>query len=360
MSKIKSVSTYDGSSWGTAVPLGADDVNVDITSATTNPTDSTNTVASLSTADVTVASGDDNAAAWTKFNRFRKRVANNFGRYIAGSIQTSYNATGSSTTVYPTSVINNYMQNVIGLTGTSTPTINGSAQTVASALSSLNDKMQTGHVYFAPTELGLTGTPTMKTIVDTMPVRSIGCFGNAQIDQSGLLQPLAGDINVIIIFKNNAYRTFALGARSYHDVIAKSTGIAFAFFDESQWIGWYDLDQTSHYYPNETFSPSTSLTLSGFITNNTTQFITDIYLPKSIAFTTVSVTNFTGQIRTSSGGYLDNSTTNQSFLSSPYSITPSKVNDHIVRIKIDKSSAFTNVSNNTPAIFFGTVALKFT
>ena len=113
MSKIKSVSTYDGSEWGAAVPLGADDINIDITNATTNPSDSVSTIASLDNTDVIVGSGDTNADAWTKFNRFRKRVANNLNQYIRGSITTIYNASnGSDTTVYSTNAINNRINTI--------------------------------------------------------------------------------------------------------------------------------------------------------------------------------------------------------------------------------------------------------
>jgi len=77
MSKIKEVSSFDGTSWGTAVPLGAEDANIDITSSTQNPADSSSTLDSLTASDVTVASGDTGAGAWTKYNRFRKKVVNN-------------------------------------------------------------------------------------------------------------------------------------------------------------------------------------------------------------------------------------------------------------------------------------------
>ena len=139
--RVKEVSAFDGTSWGAAVPLGADDSNVDITSSTTQPDGSAvsgvsgDSATALNTSAVTVSEGDTSASAWTKFNRFRKRVANNFANYIQGSIATSYNATGSDSAVYSTNVLNNYMANVIGYSGTTAP----SAGTVAAQLSSLND-----------------------------------------------------------------------------------------------------------------------------------------------------------------------------------------------------------------------------
>ena len=139
--RVKEVSAFNGTSWGAAVPLGADDINIDITSNTTQPDGSPvsgvtgDTATSLDTSAVIVSQGDTNASAWTKFNRFRKRVANNLSNYIQGSIATIYNATGSNTAVYSTGVINDYMTNVIGYSGTTTP----SKGTVIAQLSAGSD-----------------------------------------------------------------------------------------------------------------------------------------------------------------------------------------------------------------------------
>ena len=85
MSKIKEASQFTNGAWSTPTPIGADDANIDITSATTNPTDSTATIDGLIAADVTVSSGDTGANAWTKFNRFRKRVANVISQLVQES-----------------------------------------------------------------------------------------------------------------------------------------------------------------------------------------------------------------------------------------------------------------------------------
>lgn len=138
MSKIKEVSSFDGSAWGTAVPLGANDSNVDITSSTTNTADSTATLAGLDDTNVAVVSGDTDASAWTKFNKFRKRVKNVFGNYVTTSlVANAYKASPSSGEVYSAGVLNNYMANVIGISGTSTATVAGSTQTMLSAINSL-------------------------------------------------------------------------------------------------------------------------------------------------------------------------------------------------------------------------------
>ena len=137
MAKIKEVSSYNGTSWDTPVPIGANDANIDITSSTTNPTDTTSTSAGLVDSNVTVVSGDTAASAWTKFNRFRKRVQNAFGNFAGVTLRTAYNTSNTDTSVYTTGVINNYMSNVIGYTGTTEP----SAGTVAAQLSSLNSNI---------------------------------------------------------------------------------------------------------------------------------------------------------------------------------------------------------------------------
>ena len=135
MAKIKEVSSYNGSSWDTPVPLGVNDANVDITSSTTNPSsDTTATSAGLVDSNVTVTSGDTGASAWTKFNRFRKRVQNAFGNFAGVTLQTAYSTANTNTSIYTTGVINNYMNNVIGYTGTTIP----NTGTVATQLNSLN------------------------------------------------------------------------------------------------------------------------------------------------------------------------------------------------------------------------------
>lgn len=150
MSKVKEVSAYNGSTWSDAVPIGANDANIDITSSTTSTYDSddTSTLNSLydstnhtSDADVTVSSGDTGATAWSKFNRFRKRIVNNFSNYIAGSLVSSsnsawnYSAAATDSNVYTAKNINYYLNNVIGYNGIP------SDGTVASQLSALNSNL---------------------------------------------------------------------------------------------------------------------------------------------------------------------------------------------------------------------------
>ena len=176
--RIKSISKYSGTAWGTETPIGADAANVDLATSYTTVTESTATsgataeaaigkihtdttnlkkaghgngtvtnydstsgeTSKVLTTDCVVAASDDTATAWSKFNRFRRRVSNKFADYfLISNLTTSttgVTTTGSDTTAYTTKAINNYLANVVGYTSSTAP----EAGTIASQLSSLNDK----------------------------------------------------------------------------------------------------------------------------------------------------------------------------------------------------------------------------
>ena len=176
--RIKSISKYSGTAWGTETPIGADAANVDLATSYTTVTESTATsgataeaaigkihtdttnlkkaghgngtvtnydstsgeTSKVLTTDCVVAASDDTATAWSKFNRFRRRVSNKFADYFLTSnlvkSSTGVTTTGADTTVYTTKAINNYLANVVGYTSSTAPT----AGTIASQLSTLNDK----------------------------------------------------------------------------------------------------------------------------------------------------------------------------------------------------------------------------
>ena len=85
MSKVKTISTYNGSAWGTEYPIGADAINVDITNATTNPSDSNTEISTIADSDVTVSNGDTDATAWTKYNKLRNRIVSVLNNLPTGS-----------------------------------------------------------------------------------------------------------------------------------------------------------------------------------------------------------------------------------------------------------------------------------
>lgn len=177
--RIKSISKYSGSAWGTETPIGADAANVDLATSYTTVTESTATsgataeaaigkihtdttnlkkaghgngtvtnydstsseTSKVLTTDCVVAASDDTATAWSKFNRFRRRVSNKFADYFQTAnlvtSSTGVTTTGADTTVYTSKAINNYLANVVGYTDSTAP----SAGTIASQLSSLNDNV---------------------------------------------------------------------------------------------------------------------------------------------------------------------------------------------------------------------------
>ena len=138
--RVKTISKYSGSAWGTEVPIGADATNVDMTTAPSDYDSSSSETSKvlIGTNDVKVIASDTDLTAWGKFNRFRRRVSNKFADYFAtANVKTSYQTTGANGDVYSTSLLNSYFSNVIGYTGSSAPT----AGSVASQLESLNSKI---------------------------------------------------------------------------------------------------------------------------------------------------------------------------------------------------------------------------
>ena len=187
--RIKTVSTYNGTSWGSEVPIGADASNVDVTLSNNTKSDlqtvlgstpSGSSVTERINSKISTSGGDvadtvvsknitnydsstdagsdiltDTAATvntntsslWSRFNLFRKKVSNNFNNYFATANLVGANpgvsATGTDDTVYTTAALNNYFSNVIGYESASTP----DAGSVASQLSTLNNNFLDRMVY---------------------------------------------------------------------------------------------------------------------------------------------------------------------------------------------------------------------
>lgn len=128
------------------------------------------------------------------------------------------------------------------------------------------------------------------------------------------------------------------------------------------WGAWSgDARYESLFYKSgDTLSITSYTDLNGFITSSATSVSFSLYTPKNLAnITSITVTSFTGTLRGISG-YLNKQTTAKNWLSdSNYTITATKMSDNMIRIVCDKSSAFTNVTNNTPVSYYGTVGLSF-
>lgn len=114
------------------------------------------------------------------------------------------------------------------------------------------------------------------------------------------------------------------------------------------------------YAANDTASINSSIVVPGVMNGSALTIYFVFHTNKSMEnISTVTVTTMTGYIVGPSGA-VNGSATNTNYTASPYSITCLKQDDHHVRIALTKSSAYTNVSGNTPVNYFGTLTLKFT
>lgn len=89
---------------------------------------------------------------------------------------------------------------------------------------------------------------------------------------------------------------------------------------------------------------------TGYVTSSTTVLRFMVPVGKSLAnITTITCNDCTGGIRGISG-YVDGSRDSTNWTSG-YTIICTKATDHIVQVQIEKSSAFSNVKNNTPIAY---------
>lgn len=91
---------------------------------------------------------------------------------------------------------------------------------------------------------------------------------------------------------------------------------------------------------------------AGLITGGTTSMRFTIPLPKKLTnISSITVNTLTLNVRLSSGGYLVASNTN--FLASAYTVTTTVPADNLLVIIVQKSSAFTGATNNSPIVVTG-------
>ncbi len=114
------------------------------------------------------------------------------------------------------------------------------------------------------------------------------------------------------------------------------------------------------YKVNDTFSTSYTA-FTGFVSNNTTEIQFSVVLPKRLDnITTITITDLRGTLR-GDKGYLNSDSTVHDFLTdtSNYTITYAKKSENMIVIIMNKSTAFTNVDNNTPVSIAGYIGLTF-
>lgn len=72
----------------------------------------------------------------------------------------------------------------------------------------------------------------------------------------------------------------------------------------------------------------------------------------------IVINSFSGVLR-GGKGYLDSNNTARNFKASPFSCTATRLSSNRLRLRIVKTSAFTNVDNNTPVVCNATWSLTF-
>lgn len=90
------------------------------------------------------------------------------------------------------------------------------------------------------------------------------------------------------------------------------------------------------------------IVLNGFVTSNTTRLIFTLFTNKSLKnINNIICTDFSATLR-GNNGYLNNDSENKQYVNrSGYTINCYKSGENAIRIVLDKSSAYTNIDNNT-------------
>lgn len=109
-----------------------------------------------------------------------------------------------------------------------------------------------------------------------------------------------------------------------------------------------------------TYYGGSYIVLPGLITSSSTGLRFSMTVPKNMSrISSVNVTAMTGTLRGPSG-YLNSDSSNVNYATAAgYTVTAGKVTDNVIRINIDKDSAFTNVDNNVPVVYYGGFTIKF-
>lgn len=122
---------------------------------------------------------------------------------------------------------------------------------------------------------------------------------------------------------------------------------------DTKWIDGIDTSNNLLFYqPGDTFESSYYMPISGHITASTKNVSLTLVVPKRLDnITSITCNKFNSEARGISG-YLNNQAGNVNYVGlSGYTVECYKATDNSVLIQIRKSSAWTNVDNNTPVTF---------
>lgn len=130
------------------------------------------------------------------------------------------------------------------------------------------------------------------------------------------------------------------------------------FYMATTWSPWED---KKYYHSGDTLALTNDETMNGMITASTTRVYVTINLPKNIAIdvSSISVEGLYVEAR-GIKGYLNSQSGYVQYIGkSGYSLSAYMPKPNSVVIVINKSSAFTNATNNTPISLNGRVSLRF-
>ena len=117
-----------------------------------------------------------------------------------------------------------------------------------------------------------------------------------------------------------------------------------------------------YFKPGDTYNTKAigSTLYTGYLVNNKLFYVSFV-LPKRLSsnITGIAVSNVTGSVAGTNGA-LDGSSSSTYSWGSAYTVSCGKTNDHIIRLSISKSTAFSNAgANATPLTFFGGCTFTF-
>ena len=141
----------------------------------------------------------------------------------------------------------------------------------------------------------------------------------------------------------------------YYDVMNRSVGVncipqnqSSFEIDKNLFVENVNIYGALFYRAGDTMTMSARFYCNATITSATRDVVFCVPVNKSMLFVQPTLTSIAFTGRTTTGGYLNNSTSDITNSTSGYTFTLAKTGDYFVRITCNKSSAFTNVSNNTP------------
>lgn len=142
---------------------------------------------------------------------------------------------------------------------------------------------------------------------------------------------------------------------------ARSTALeANPQFECSYPAHFYSGIETDKYHAGDTFATSDLTPIPGLVTSSTSQIYLTIPVDKSLErISAIRVTRLVGGVRGISG-YVNGSSDSYNWLTtSGMTIVAYRRSKYLVVVRITKSSALTNVNNNTPVVMLANVTLAF-